>query len=177
LARGIGSTTHSHGTMAEGEWHRFLSDALGNTIELLNPNATVRQETLYDAFGKVLASTNLAINSRLRNTKERDVNIGLDNDGFRYYDPDTGTYIQRDPIGYADGLNVYMSVHDDPINHVDPEGLSVSDAVSWVADKAIARFTQAVVSEAAEVSTAVRTEVADQATQFLKSANQLATTY
>ena len=56
----------------KGEWNSFLYDAVGNTIELLNPNATVRQENLYDAFGKVLASTNLAINNRLRNTKERD---------------------------------------------------------------------------------------------------------
>src|SRR5439155_6542874 len=55
LGGGIGSILYSDGTMAEGEWNSFLYDAVGNTIELLNPNATVRQENLYDAFGKVLS--------------------------------------------------------------------------------------------------------------------------
>jgi RHS repeat-associated protein len=63
-------------------------------------------------------------NNRLHNTKERDASIGLDNHGFRYYDPELGSYIQRDPTGYADGMNVYMSVHDNPLNGVDPQGLS-----------------------------------------------------
>jgi RHS repeat-associated protein len=71
--------------------------------------------------------TDLARNNRLRNTKERDASIGLDNDGFRYYDPATATYVQRDPLGYADGMNVYTSVHDNPMNNVDPLGLATAD--------------------------------------------------
>jgi RHS repeat-associated protein len=63
-------------------------------------------------------------NNRLANTKERDASIGLDNHGFRYYDPEIGRYTTRDPIGYGDGMNVYLSVHNNPINHFDPLGLN-----------------------------------------------------
>lgn len=49
--------------------------------------------------------------------------IGLNNHGFRYYDPATGRYLTRDPLGYTDGLNPYLYVHNNPINHIDPLGL------------------------------------------------------
>ena len=43
--------------------------------------------------------------------------------GFRYYDPELGRFIQRDPSGYPDGPNNYLYCHNNPINFVDPEGL------------------------------------------------------
>lgn len=63
-------------------------------------------------------------NNHLANTKERSFTLGLDNHGMRYFDPETGRYITRDPIGYADGPNVYLYVHNNPINHIDPLGLT-----------------------------------------------------
>jgi uncharacterized protein RhaS with RHS repeats len=46
--------------------------------------------------------------------------------GFRYYNPGTGRYISRDPLGYKDGLNNYLYVHNNPINSIDPLGLEDS---------------------------------------------------
>jgi uncharacterized protein RhaS with RHS repeats len=43
--------------------------------------------------------------------------------GVRYYNPVTGRYLNRDFIGYKDGLNNYLYVHNNPINHIDPLGL------------------------------------------------------
>jgi hypothetical protein len=54
----------------------------------------------------------------------------VDNHGLRYYDPEVGRYLTRDPIGYGDGMNVYLYVGDNPINHVDPHGLA-STSVNW----------------------------------------------
>jgi len=48
----------------------------------------------------------------------------VDNHGFRYYDPEIGRYLTRDPIGYGDGMNVYLYVGGNPINHIDPLGLA-----------------------------------------------------
>lgn len=43
--------------------------------------------------------------------------------GARYYDPATGRFLQRDPIGIRGGLNVYLYANGDPLMFVDPYGL------------------------------------------------------
>ena len=46
--------------------------------------------------------------------------------GARYYDPASGRFLQRDPIGITGGLNVYEYVENAPTALVDPDGLSGS---------------------------------------------------
>ncbi len=47
-----------------------------------------------------------------------------------YRDLETGTFLTRDPIGYADGPNVYCYVHCNPITKFDAWGLSVSSTTT-----------------------------------------------
>jgi RHS repeat-associated protein len=56
-------------------------------------------------------------------TKEEDP-TGLLNEGFRYRDMETGTFISRDPLGFVDGPNVYCYVRQNPWTAFDPEGLN-----------------------------------------------------
>ncbi|TAK64711.1 RHS repeat-associated core domain-containing protein, partial [Methylobacter sp.] len=57
-----------------------------------------------------------------------DQEIGLFYNVFRDYDPQTGRYIESDPIGLAGGINTYIYVGGNPVNDIDPEGL-----ISWQA--------------------------------------------
>jgi len=45
-----------------------------------------------------------------------------------WFQPEVAVYLTRDPIGYADGPNVYLYVHNSPINHIDPLGLQGTQA-------------------------------------------------
>jgi RHS repeat-associated protein len=64
-------------------------------------------------------------------SKEEDP-TGLLNEGFRYRDMETGTFISRDPLGHVDGPNVYCYVRQNPWTHWDPEGLFVGALVKRI---------------------------------------------
>lgn len=54
-----------------------------------------------------------------------DGETGLFHNGFRDYSAKLGRYVQPDPIGLAGGMNSYAYVGSNPLNGVDPLGLTI----------------------------------------------------
>ena len=48
----------------------------------------------------------------------------------RHYHPGLGRFLQADPIGYQGGINLYAYVGNDPLNRIDPLGLSPAESGS-----------------------------------------------
>jgi RHS repeat-associated protein len=108
-----------------------LGDRLGSVIAVGQGGALVERRA-YGPFGRPSASCFAADNGcvALSYSGQRfDKETGLYDYVNRHYDPSTGRFLQPDPIGQADNVNVYTYVGNDPLNYVDPlgtEGVSAS---------------------------------------------------
>ncbi|MDD2048222.1 RHS repeat-associated core domain-containing protein [Pseudomonas putida] len=70
--------------------------------------------------------------------QERDA-TGLYYYGMRYYAPWLQRWINPDPAGVADGLNLYAMVHGNPVGNVDQQGLATATEVATTAVHAALR--------------------------------------
>jgi len=67
--------------------------------------------------------------------------------GGRYYDPASGRFLQRDPIGVFGGLNAYEYVRSGPLGALDPSGLEI-DIIGGL--KAAAKKVRSVLKKISE---------------------------
>jgi RHS repeat-associated protein len=87
----------------------------------------VKYQAAYGAFGTRPQESGDTAERHKANTKEEDPS-GLLNEGFRYRDLETGTFITRDPAGFVDGPNLYAYVRQNPWSKFDPLGLREDSA-------------------------------------------------
>lgn len=109
-----------------GENHySIVCDYLGTPTQAYDQNGKKVWDCELDIYGKVrtLQGDKTFIPFRYQGQYE-DTETGLYYNRFRYYSPDSGTYLSQDPIGLAgNNPNLYAYVHD--LNTwVDPFGLS-----------------------------------------------------
>jgi RHS repeat-associated protein len=77
----------------------------------------------YDAWGNVLTACGSLANEFAFSTKQASTGTGLIDFGYRWYDPQTARWTQRDPLGAWGGLNLYSFVASNPCMFVDRWGL------------------------------------------------------
>ncbi len=100
----------------------LLSDARGSVVAISNAVGVVTDVNTYDVYG-VPSASNIG---RFQFTGQMRLSEGgLDLYHFkaRAYHPTLGRFLQPDPAGYGDGMNMYAYVGNDPVNLTDPSGL------------------------------------------------------
>ena len=101
-------------------------DGGGNVRQLTNSAGAVTDTYEYDAFGNDVYHTGTTPNNYLYRGEQYDQDLGLYYLRARYYNPNTGRFMSRDPeAGYAKepaSLHKYLYANGDPTNRVDPTG-------------------------------------------------------
>jgi RHS repeat-associated protein len=107
-----------------GRVYSLFVDHQGMPVAVENAaGAVVWRTRRVDPYGKLDVDPSSQIELNLRWPGHYyDPETGLHCNGFRYYDPTLGRYLQADPIGQAGGVNVYAYASN-PLRDVDLLGL------------------------------------------------------
>jgi RHS repeat-associated protein len=147
VARGIGNivaqqryTIHFGGATSQPVTHYYHPNHRGDTAYLTDASGVTAANYVYDAFGRLLTDNGSPISDYRFSGKEWDADAQLYYFGFRWYDPDSGTWTTKDPLGVlgSDHINAFVFCQNSPIVVVDIYGLSGTLTVysttghSWV---------------------------------------------
>ncbi|MDX9972605.1 MAG: PKD domain-containing protein, partial [FCB group bacterium] len=112
--------------MVQGGATYYLAyDQVGSLRAVLNANGAVVHQIAYDTFGNILSETASGLRVPFGFAGGlHDRATGLVRFGYRDYDPDTGRWTAKDPIGFAGGhTDLYGYCGNNPVSRTDPTGL------------------------------------------------------
>ena len=114
-----------------------LTDVQGTIWGYADADNSIVARFEYDAWGNTLSATSsvpaLATNRYRFQCREWSVATGLTNFRARWYDPATGRWLSKDPIGLSGGLNLYAFCCNNPMNVIDPSGRCPDDDwMDWI---------------------------------------------
>jgi len=143
LGGGVGGLLYS---VRAGQARFSLANGRGDVVAQADQSGTVTWTGSYEGFGTRTEETGTNLDRQRANWLPKPVRIaasglcgdaaiaakrskeedptGLLNEGFRYRDLETGTWLSRDPAGFVDGPNLYAYVRCNPWSKFDPDGLA-----------------------------------------------------
>ena len=166
----LGRRSQKHEVLGIDDDYYYLHDHLNSVVAVVDEDGEILERYEYDAYGKPtmwLGDYDM-INGEIspygnpyyftgRRVDEIDNGAWLiQYNRNRFYDYDTGCWLNQDPIGYQDGVNLYAYVGSNPVNRIDPQGTSWYDYVPVIG-------TIATCLDALGITHAPGTEVADYA--------------
>jgi RHS repeat-associated protein len=125
-------------TMDRAGTFYYHQNSLWSVEAITNAASSIVERYAYDAYGLPTITNGAGMfvtpnswgtahsaigNPWMFTGRQFDEETGLYFYRARYYDSDKGRFIQRDPLGYVDGMNLYAYVRDNPIDRIDPLGL------------------------------------------------------
>ena len=166
------SVSYAPGTAKVSPWTNsgssstdyYHTDDIGTTQHMTDSAGAKTEVVVYTAFGERISGSSTRYGYVGTFGYQTHSEMEHQHVGARYYDPSSGRFLQRDPIGIDSGFNVYEYSFNTPTVFIDPSGLSSIEvavatgaltaaeaaellggvAVAYVAGKAIAATCQKV---------------------------------
>ncbi|OCG65149.1 hypothetical protein A9G48_00695 [Gilliamella sp. wkB18] len=128
--------------LCEGKSYSIVSDYLGRPAQAYDDKGELVWQVEFDIYGRIREDTfnNQPFIPFRQLGQYEDVETGLYYNRFRYYNPESGSYISQDPIGLAGNNPNFYAYTFDSNTQVDPFGLDViANKASGNAREAIAK--------------------------------------
>ena len=119
---------------SNNNYYYYQLDGNKNVVGLIDEAGALANNYEYSPFGKLINEVESVEQPFKFSSEYFDSETNLVYYNYRYYNPENGKWLKRDPIEEQGGVNIYGFVYNNPVMYIDLLGLKLSDypAVSCV---------------------------------------------
>jgi len=136
---GVTEATYAYGMALDevvcmersGQTYYYHTDSLVSVVALTDASGNTVEQYKYDAYGEPDPAISALSNPYMFTGRQLDHESGLQYNRNRYLSHVIGRWTTRDPRGHVDGMNLYEYAGSNPINRIDPYGLTYSESVTY----------------------------------------------